>query len=123
MSKKEIDLMSTFGMHEMEKAAKTILKRQEGKTFGFFSPMYIDSFETEEEKTGFIELVYGGFMGKQSPREDCNVYTYNGGFVPNEKFFNRIQNRTGASRETAQTNVSLRVAGDDDIYTKDSDFS
>lgn len=59
MDKKSINLLSTFGMHEMECAAKILIK-QEGKTFGFFSPMYVDSFETEEEKTGFIELVYGG---------------------------------------------------------------
>lgn len=61
-------------------------------------------------------------VDKQLPRQDCNVYTYNGGFVPNEKFFNRIQNRTGKSKETAQTNVSLRVADDKDFF-KGFDFS
>ena len=112
---KNINLDSTFGMFEMEKAAKTILLRQEGKTFGLFSPMYVESFETQEEKTGFIELVYNGFMDKQESRPDMNVHTYNGGFVPNEKFFNRIQNRIGRGRETASTNVKLRVASGDDL--------
>lgn len=120
MNKGDIDLRSTFGMHEMECAAKVILRCQEGKSFGFFSPMYIDSFETEDEKTGFIELIYGGFMGKQASREDCNVYTYNGGFVPNEKFFERILNRTGKGPVDRLANLRMRHVSDE---FKGFDFS
>lgn len=55
-----------------------------------------------------------GFMEKQAPRADMNVYTYNGGFVPNKEFFNRIQNRVGSKRETASVNVALRHASIED---------
>ena len=109
-----VDLRGTFGMHEMEKAAEVIVSRQAGKIIGEFSPMYVESFDTPEERTGFIELVYGGFMGKQESRPDMNVYTYNGGFVPNEKFFNRIQNRTGKDRSDRLANLTLRHAGEED---------
>jgi len=103
-------------MFEMEKAARVILLKQINiRSDGMFIPMYLEDFSTSEEKVGFIELVFGGFMGKQGPcKPPFNGYTYNGGFVPNEKFFNRIQNRTGAKREIASVNVEMRQADEKD---------
>lgn len=109
-------LPSTFGMHEMEVAAETILRKISECRLslppGYYLPISLSDFQTEHEMVGFLELIYGGFMTKQSPGPDplYHLYTYNGQFVPTREFFDRVESRTGAAKASCGENMKLRSA-------------
>jgi len=85
-----------FGMFEMECAAYTILahqKKTKRDIKGPYSPIGVIHFESDGQITGFLELIYGGFLGKQSQGDfesQYNNYTYNGNFVPTKEFIARL---------------------------------
>lgn len=69
-----------LGMFEMERAAERIqqiMATSRRTTFG------IDDFETKEERTGFVELVFNSWLEKPSP-------PYNGSFKPTAELLTKI---------------------------------
>jgi len=79
--KKETDeLLGVFGMDEMECAAKRIMKLC---AVTFNQKFGIDDMETDRERTGFVELLYSGFIDKT----DCH---YNGEFHVSKSFIDRV---------------------------------
>jgi hypothetical protein len=77
-----------FGMCEMESVAKVILA--EAQKAGRWIPVYLQMCEDDHTRTGFVELLYCGWLDKGSGEPWC----YNGGFLPTAGFVNRLEQRS-----------------------------
>lgn len=82
MDSKKIDLSGTFGMHEMEVAARIIVDKVRSKKKLEASVGSDDFAGNYSAMTGFLELIYHGWMTK---------FMYNGRFYPKKAFWKRIK--------------------------------
>ncbi len=77
------DWTGLFGMVEMEDAAQVILAKS--KNAGKWVPVYLEDFETDLERVGFVELIYRRWLEKGAGGK-C----HNGGFLPASGFVERL---------------------------------
>ena len=76
-----------FGMVEMEDAAKVILAKS--RNAGKWVPVHIDDFDTELERTGFVELIFRRWLAKGAGSDAAGMCR-NGGFLPTSGFVERL---------------------------------
>lgn len=80
------DLRGVFGMLEMEAAAAVIAN------LGRERPVYLDVFSAETERTGFLNLIAGGFLVRGN---------YNSEFIGSDEFWKRITKATWRRNQTS----------------------
>ena len=75
-----------FGMHEMEMAVSRIARTVERVVVG--QTTIIDNMETDDERTGFVELLDNGWINSTLP--PGKHYRYNGEFFVTQELVDRI---------------------------------
>jgi hypothetical protein len=85
-SMNDLDLTGTFGMSEMESAARCILRKcTQHKSWDCH--FTLKDFSSEDEQTGFLNLLANGYM-------DCHPFAHNN-FLVDQSFIQRIESKYG----------------------------
>ena len=85
--KPEVSMKINFGMYEMEKAAERILEKYPTPSSG--DCVCIENMQTDDERTGFVELMDNDWLTSIRPARKEN--RYNGEFFLTSAFVVRIE--------------------------------